>query len=226
VTVWSLAAGLLVVGVWSLANAWLGANRELPGVLAGAVWLWWPMRRGMTSLAGLTSRDAASRSLTLAVLAVLAVFVVANLRMENYYDNDPLWWWLAWVRPHEQHFRVLILAPLWGAWMMLVAPRLGRSGPANDLATRALADSCGPVLSAVLLAVPLGLTVFYFRWMGWWIFIPTVLPLAAAVVAPMALCRRRVLDRRALLAASAVTQLTFFLAYLAGRHCWNSFRSW
>jgi len=213
--------------VWSLANLLFNTTSAIPALLASAAMLLGPTRQPLTSLARLTSRQAESRSLTLAVLAVGLVVLIQEIRVPVPCTEGWLWAGLAWVRPFEQHYRVLILAPLWGAWAMIVTPKFCRPGDHTDPATRTLANSCGPVLSAALLTVPLGLTVFYFQWMGWWTFIPAGTALAAALLAPAG-CRRLGggLGRSGLLAANGLTQIAFLLAYLVGRYGWTGFGAW
>jgi len=225
VMVASLAWGLFAAGVWSVGNVLFGSKNAAPGLLTAAAMLLWPMRRALTSLASLGTRESASRSLTLAVLAAGAIVLVLEVGAPVYPPKeDWLWWGIAWAFPHEhlQHFRALILAPLWGVWAMLAAPKLCRPDGRLDAATRALADSGGPVLTSALLVVPLGATMLYFQWMGWWVFIPAAAPLATAVLTPTLLARLgAALCRRTLLASNALAQLALLLAYLVGRYYWT-----
>lgn len=219
----SLVSGLLSVGVWSVGAVLFDPNSANPALLTAAVIILWPMRRPLTSLAQLTVRHVPSRSLLLGVLAISVVLLVCELQSRNYPMEDQLSWAVAWIRPWETHFRVLILAPLWGVWTLFIGPKLCHHCERTDAATAALATRVGPLMSAALMALPLGGTLLYFQWLGVWVFIPALAPLAAAVIGPALLCRRTGgLGRRALLAASAATQLVFFLSYLVARHYWTS----
>jgi hypothetical protein len=83
----------------------------------------------------------------------------------------------------------------------------------------AFAAGCGPMTAALAMLIPLGGSLFYFSFLGWWQLVIPACTIPLAIAEGLGLCRlNKGLDRRVLLGANVATQLTFLLAYLAARN--------
>ncbi len=221
--------GLMVIsGLWGIASAFLwelslwvfdwywGGIPLIPAgvVLAGgALWLY---RRSILSLAQFVSGTSGptGRSLSAAVIVAFLALVLLGLKGWNE-DWAPYPWWL--IRPRAM-YRALILAPVWGAWSMLITSQLCKPSDRTGAPVAAFAAGCGPLVAAVCLALLLVATISYFNYLPW-----TQLTICAAgaiggVLIGCALCRRAGgLVRSALLGGNIATQIAFLLGYLANR---------
>ncbi len=215
---WSLLWGLAAAGLWS--GAWWVFEDEygVPVLSAGGVLvvgLLWPYRRaGAAVTAVLGGSDAGSRGVSAAVLvAVLALLLLGLKGRDLYLPRVPPAW--AWAAP-APFLRVLILAPLWGAWAMMIVPQFCRPGPGTAPAVAAFARGCGPVTAAGAMGAVAAVTTLYMSYLPWWQLSISGGTIAAALLAGWLLCRRAGgLTRDALLAANLLTQIAFLLAYQA-----------
>ncbi|MFW6061549.1 MAG: hypothetical protein ACOC93_01950 [Planctomycetota bacterium] len=222
--------GLMVLsGGWGIGSAglWEGMLKlfdlasGLPLMEAGivlAVTVLWLYRRAVGALAGVfAGGQPQARPVTASVLVALLLLIFLALKGWNPdwpTHLAPMW---RWMRPRAM-YRPLILAPLWGGWAMLILGQFRRPGPETPEALREMYAGCGPLLSAIWMAVPLAGSLIYFNYMTWWqATIPGVTVLAA-VVGGLVLCRLTGgLKRCTLLAGNLLTQIVFYLSYLANR---------
>jgi len=219
--IFSLAWGVASVGVWGAA--W-GIFRDysglplMPAVAVVAVIVLLVYRRGVLALAEAIGGGSPTGEAVAAAVTVLTLGM-ALLGIRGW---DPDWpvhlpsqW--QWLYPMAL-YRPLILAPLWGAWAMMILPQFVRPTERTSPAVAAFARGCGAMTSAVCLAVPLAGTLLYFHYLGWGRFGVPVAAVAAAIIGGLLLCRRfGGLCRRCLLASNVLTQIVFILAYLAIR---------
>ncbi len=165
----------------------------------------------------LAPRAAADRPLVLSVLTVsiTTMFFCLAGHARGDFDLRPS---LEWLRPYDCQFRLLLLAPLWGGWAMIIAPKFCRPiDAAADPAAAAFAAGCGPLSAVLLMLVPLGGDAFYLQYLyGWWWMAISAVTIVAAPAAARLLSRRRGCTRSTLLAANLLTQIVFLLAYLVG----------
>lgn len=214
---WGLASVGVWVAVWNLFGEPSGFVMHALAVTA--MLLLWPFRRAVTGAVELLfGADPAPRAIAAAVW-VLAL-TTGLLALQRVYRHEvPLHEWIAWIRPWEKLYRVLILTPLWGAWAMLITPQFRRPTSTTDPAIAAFARGCGPLAATAVMGGLLALTIKYFGFLPWEQLSISGVTILTAIVAGAVFCRLdRGLTRRALLAANAVTQLTFLMAYLAAQH--------
>lgn len=220
---WGILQGLLLVGVWDVAYRLTWPRRLdwiVPSALCAAAIVAMPL--GGRASALVASLLPGRRKLLWPALGVLtAAMAVLLNHAVRYWDPDwptqlpPGWMWL-WPRAL---YRVLLLAPAWGAWGMLAVVRFCRPGPTTDAATRRLAATVSPLAGAASLAIPLAGSFVYL------LFLPPVgrfVPPAVAILAALGggglLCRfRGGLSRRNVLAGGFLTEAAFLTAYLAVR---------
>jgi hypothetical protein len=219
--------GLIVVsGLWGTGSALLweagirvfGEYSGIPLVPAGMVLAASALcmyRRAVPALGGVLggeSRD--QRALAAAVVVLFWGFLLLGLRGWQR-DWAPYPWWL--IRPQAM-YRPLVLAPLWGAWAMLVGCQLSRPGPGTSEALRVFAAGCGPLVTTVCLGGLLAASILYFNYLPWTQLTIAGSAFACGLVCGWGFCRLAGgLNRRALLAANVLTQMVFLLAYLANR---------
>jgi len=160
--------------------------------------------------------------LTLPAAAVLAA-AWAHMLNEGVRYWDPDWpvqapRALAWLWPRAV-CRVLLLAPVWGSWSMLVLGQFHRPGPKTGPHTRVLAATTGPLAAAAWLALPLAGSFVYLMFVPLpWRFLPPAAAVAGALGGGTLMVRARGgLTRDALLAANVAAQTLFLLAYLLVR---------
>jgi len=125
----------------------------------------------------------------------------------------PAW---AWLWPKAM-YRVLILAPAWGAWSMLVTGKFHRPGPGSDPATRGFVRGISPVSAAAWMAVPLAGSFISLLYLHLPLrFVPPAAAIVAAVGGGSLLVRRHGgLRRASLLGTNVLTQLAFVAACAA-----------
>ena len=222
--------GLMTLGMlWGVAMAYLfGAGWPVFGdvtgvpvmstaavVMATIAWLY---RRSVVDLARMVAgEDNGQVAPVAAGITVLLALAMLGLRSGCADYHDTLHWYLAWIPPTM--FRTLILAPVWGAWAMLIIPQFYRPTQRTEPALRAMVRGCGPMTATACMLIPLAATLYSYRmyrefgW--WWLSIPAA-PIMAAIFGGWLLCRRDAgPTRRALLATNILTQIAFILTYLA-----------
>jgi len=155
-----------------------------------------------------------------AVVVVVLAMTFMRLSPDSYRGEFPrLPWWIAWVRPQDKPYRVLLLMPAWGTWAMLITLKFCRLGERTEPQLAALVRGCDAVMVAIFMAVLLGVSIFYFHYLG--LGGQVLVPLAtivAAIAGGIGFCRPPGgLTRQGLLAANLATQIAFVMAYLVGR---------
>ena len=218
--------GLMVLSLgWGIGSAWLhGLSWGLFGDYTGLqlmpvavvvpVMVLWLYRRAAAALAGaVCGSQAAERGTGVAVITVVLALALLGLPSAKPDWPANLPWFLHWI-PRTM-YRVLILAPLWGAWAMLIAPKFRRPTERTEPAAAELIRGCGPLTAAICMAVLLAATLFAFRMFGWWNLAVPAAAILSATAGGFVLCRRDGPTRQTLLAANLLTQIVVFLAYLA-----------
>ncbi len=209
----SVAAGLALSGLWSLAQLAFGDAAHLPALVAAGAFVAILYRRALISVAKVVSPDdGSSQQLILSLLVVAVVMCFWALEGLNARQEDPMW-----LRPFQWYNRVLMIAPLWGAWAMILAPKLSRPSAQCEPAAAAFAKGCGPLVASLLVALPLAWSLMYLRFLEIWQLLCVGVTMAAAPALALALGWRCGYTRRTLLAVNVLTQLAFVLAYLASR---------
>jgi hypothetical protein len=215
----SLGWGLLSFGIWMLCQQVFEPNTHgVPAVVTAAAFCLWLYRRSLISTAGvLAPSDPSASALVLSLLALAVVGVYSAFTGGEGIREFDLPAAIAWLRPYERHYRLLLLAPLWGGWAMIIAPKFCRLSPAAGPAVAAFAGGCGPFRAVLCMMLPLAGTLFYFQYLHWsWQVIIPVVTIVAAPAAAWLCSRRQGLRRSTLLAANFLTQLVFLLTYMAG----------
>ena len=215
---WGIASAWLWAGVWKLFNDPRDLMIMPALMMAGAIL--WLFRRGAVALIEIAfGREGTGRGLGGAALVVLLVMVL--LRLQAYWYTGHLEYSLpdciAWVRPGGKVYRVLVLMPLWGAWSMMAVCQFYKPTRRTERSVAAFARGCGPVATAVCMAVPLAMTIGYVGHLGLraQLTIPAV-TIGTAIVGGLVLCRATgALSRRGLLAGNILTQIVFVLVFLA-----------
>jgi len=220
----SLFWGIASIGIWS-ACYWLFSRFSeipslLPALAISAFFCMWIYRNGLLAISDiLLARRQNAKPVMLTLITVGLIIVLISLRGGDSLQDFYLPASVQWLRPFEKHFRVLLLAPLWGAWAMMIAPKFCKFSPAIEPAMSAFAGGCGPVVSALTMALPLGGSLFYFHFLGW---LGIIIPLATVISAiggTILLCRLGGgVSRGSLVASNVLTQVVFMLAYLAARN--------
>jgi hypothetical protein len=213
--------GLAMIGVWDVTFrlTWERLmNWVLPAAACAAATVLGAYRNGFLAL--LESAPLPRAWLKWPALAVLAVGFgfVLNYAVRYW---DPHWPAqqispaIIWLWPRTL-YGALLLGPIWGSWAMLALPQFHRPDDSTDPHTRALARKTGPLATAVYLAVPLAGSFVYLMFLSPVLrFVPPAAALLAALGGGTLLVRLRGrLCREALLAANALTQSAFLLAYL------------
>jgi len=210
---------LLLAASWSWSLFRDFGRLIMPTLAVTAVFVLWPFRRAMASLAELLAgRDTTTRALAAATLVLFLAMCVLRASHANYHEYF-LPRWLAWLRPENELLRVLLVMPLWGGVSMLLSARFAGAGADTEPAVAAFARGCGPLAMVACLAAVLYITIQYFNFLPWYQLAISAATLIVAVVGGAVLSRRTGgLTRRALLATSALTQLGFLAAYLAVRN--------
>lgn len=218
----SLVWGLCLVGVWAIA--WdLFRDYELllmPSLATLAFFILGPFRLALLAmLEVLTGRQGPLRAVVAPLLVVGLAMCFLSLRQDAYRSEYAMPAMLAWLRPVDKMYRVLVLMPLWGAWTMLILPHFCRPGPGTEPPLAAMARGCGPMAAAAALVLPLAGSIFYFHYLGWGAQVKiSAWAVMAALVGGVICCRAsKGLCRQALLASNLLTQVIFLLAFLANR---------
>jgi len=221
VMVLSLAWGLVQVAVWGGAWRLFGERTGIlfiPTVVTVAVFALWPFRRAVVSLAEvLAGRSPTARGVAACILLMTLAFCLLDLRPGYHFENR-LPAILTWLRPYDVLYRVLLLAPLWGGWAMLIVTQFCRPGERTEPAVAQFAGGCGPVASVACMGVLLAGTITYFNYLAWTQLSIPAAAIVAAVAGGPVLCRfGGGLTRRTLLSVNLATQIVFLLAYLANQ---------
>jgi hypothetical protein len=178
-------------------------------------------RRALLGLGDMIARgEPAARALVAYVVVIvwtLALLSIERPGAEDYADRYLPWNW-AWLYPTPAWLRTILLAPVWGAWSMLIAAQFCRVTERTEGAVAAMARGCGPVRAAFSLAAPAVPTLVYFHYLAggqmWLAAVPVVVAVAGGAV----LCRLCGGMRLATLRGiNVLTQLAFTLTYIACR---------
>jgi len=215
----SVAWGIGAAMLWELCFwvfNWYSGLYLVPTAAVVAAYALWLYRRSIVATAELLAGpDAAGQAPVGAAIVVVLTLVLLGLKGMNEDWATYLPPAIRWARPRAM-YRVLILAPAWGAWAMLITCQFCRPDPATAPAVAALRLRCGPLRTAGCLAALLVGTIWYFNYLPWTQLSISGIAIVSAVAGGGALCRRAGgLRRGALLATNMVTQLAFMLAYLA-----------
>ncbi|MHC4294120.1 MAG: hypothetical protein ACYSTL_00875 [Planctomycetota bacterium] len=218
----SLAWSLLALGLWAVAWKVFGEpfGRILPAVLLTAVFALWSFRESLKSLAEIMfPNDTTSRAAVVSIFVLILTCALLSLPPDFYKRDPELPKFIAWFRPHAKIHRIIILAPLWGAWAMLITPQFRRPDDRTEPFVAAFARGFGPLAAAAVMGLLLGTTITYLNFLPWEQLIVSGLTVVGAIAAGLICCRLTGgLTRRALLAANIITQLVFILAYLGARN--------
>jgi hypothetical protein len=218
--------GVLLAGLWETTyrlTTWARLmGWVVPACVCAVVTVLGPCRPGCLSLAQAvtaTKRPKWFRLLRRPVFLGLAgAWAALNHALGWKEPHWPMWLpaQLAWLWPKAM-YRVLLLAPVWGAWSMLVIGQFHRPTARTDPRTRHFAAGVKPIASAAYLVVPLAGTFVYllFLWPPLR-FVPPAAALLAALGGGAFIVRLRGgLDRETVLATNVVTQLAFLAACAA-----------
>ena len=222
--------GLMLSGLlWGVGTAYLfGVAWTVFGDLSGVllmpvavvvvVTVTWLYRRAVVDLGRiLAGNDDGQGVPAAAAITVLLALAMLGIRSGRPDHHDTLQWYLCWIPPTM--YRTLILAPVWGAWAMLITPQFCRPTQRTEPALRAMVRGCGPMTAAACMLVLLAATLYSYRVYhksGWWYLSIPVAPVLAAIFGGWLLCRRDAgPTRRSLLATNMLTQIAFILTYLA-----------
>ena len=214
----SLGWGILSMGVWATAWRVFGDYFGLPlmpAVAVVAVTTLWLYRLSFLALGEIIG-DGPTGGRALGCSIIVAVFLFAMLGLKGWNPDwsTPTW---QWIRPRAL-YRPLILAPVWGAWSMIIVPQFRRPGKNTEPAVSAFSAGCGPLTAAACLVAPLAGSIVYFNYLQWTQLGISVATVIAAIGGGLIFCRLvGGLNRKALLATNLLTQLVFFLAFLANR---------
>jgi hypothetical protein len=214
--IWGACSTVLWSWTWGLFGDFSGIPL-MPVVVVLVVGLMGLYARCLLALAESLVRRDPRRSM--AVSVIVAVWVLMLLGLKSWNPDFPhylpyVW---QWTRPRMM-FRPLLLAPIWGGWAMLLAVQFCRPTERSEPAVAAFARGCGPLVTTVVLAALLLVTVVYFNHLPWTQLSISATAIATAAVGGVLLCRRWAgLCRTALLATNMLTQIAFVLAYLANR---------
>jgi hypothetical protein len=214
---WGVFSGL----VWQLVNviSWRYLHEyTAPAAAVAALTFLFPLRPAAMELSTLLL--GRRRFVRLGGLVVLAGLYWLLLRQSWRYHHDyanwlpPRWDWL-W--PMET-YRLLVLAPLWGAWGIVVLGQFYRPSAQTDRATASLAGRLHPLAVAACLLAPLAASLACLRFLGPCHLVPPAAALAAIFGGGSLLAVFRPPLRRAvLLSTGLLAQLAFLAAYVAVR---------
>jgi hypothetical protein len=213
---WGACSMVLWSWTWGLFGDFSGIPL-MPVAVVTAVGLMGLYPRCLLALAGSLVGREPRRSVAASV--IVAVWVLMLLGLKSWNPDFPhylpyIW---QWTRPRMM-FRPLLLAPLWGGWAMLLTGQFCRPGELCEPVVAALTRGCSVVMTTVVLAALLGVTVTYFNHLPWTQLSISATAIVTAAAGGVLLCRRwGGLCRGALLATNMLTQIAFMLAYLANR---------
>lgn len=215
---WGVLSGL----VWQLVNfiSWRQYLHEYtaPAAAVAALTFLFPLRPAAMEFSTLLL--GRRKLVRWGGLVVLAGLYWLLLRSSWRYHHDyadwltPRWDWL-W--PMET-YRLLVLAPLWGAWGIVVLGQFFRPGEQTDRATASLASPLHPLAVAACLLVPLAGSLACLRFLGPYHLVPPAAAMAAIFGGGVLLTIFRPPMRRAvLLGTGMLAQLAFLAGYVAVR---------
>jgi hypothetical protein len=165
----SFLSGVGMVGVWILVG-WLFGNAysDLPLHPALAVWgisVAWLYRRGVIAAGQLLMPRWPA--LLWVVLGVTLYVLLVGLGKRG--DDLSVWMPTQWefLRPRSPRFRMLVLAPLWGAWGMLLTMKLYRPNHRTEPAIVALGDGTGALATVAWLVLLLAASSWWLGFISW-----------------------------------------------------------
>ena len=219
IMVLSAGCGVLLVNVWGWAWMVFGDYGLIivPALLTVAVMVLWVFRRCVSALAGiLGGKDANVQAAAAAMLVVM--LTLGFLKMRSEYIKESLPFYLGWLRPGRDIYRVLFLMPIWGGWAMLIVGQFCRPNERTEPAVREMIRGCGPVCVAACMGVVLAATAFYFGFLRWAQLGISGAAIVTAVAGGIILCMfTGGVRRSSLLAVNLLTQLVLLMGYLANR---------
>lgn len=222
------ALGLGFVGLWELTyrlsrphlTHGVVTAQTCAAVACAVAWVALTYRRGFLSLIKIIAGPR-RRIQWPGLVGVVAAWAALLSYAVRYWNPD----WpthlpaaAAWLWPRAL-YRVILLAPVWGSWSMVVLGKFHASTAKTDPYPQALADGTSPVAAAALLALPLAGSFIYLMFLAQPLrFVPPAAAILAALGGgALAIRIRGRLCREALLAANVLTQSAFLLAYLTVR---------
>ncbi|MFA6133739.1 MAG: hypothetical protein WC869_06955 [Phycisphaerae bacterium] len=201
---------------WGLFGDYSGIPL-MPVAVVLAIGMLLVYRRAVAALAEALGGSGPGQAVATSVILLVLALALLGLKC---WDPDwpqywPRVWW--WVRPQTM-FRPLLLAPIWGGWAMLVTCQFRKPSQATEPAVAAFARGCSPLATTLSLAAVLSATIMYFNHWPWTQLGIPATAMLTAVGGGLALgARQGALTRKVLLANNLLTQIAFFLAYLAHR---------
>ncbi len=229
-----ISAELMIISlVWGGILAWLWdavfhitwtvfgiLNWVIPAVVCAAAIGAGLYRQGLIGLVRTLTGDRLIFKLLGAGAVIFALSAVLNY---SFHLSNPDWAtqlpvhlrWL-WPRPI---CRMLIVAPVWGTWAMMVLGQFHRPDEQTDLPTEKFIESVKPIAAAGYLVLPFAMTLVFLKYLPVWReYIP---PVAAATAAfgGGTLIKKRLgsVNRQVLLATNFLTQLALLAGYLLVR---------
>lgn len=216
-------------GTWKLDNEY---SRPLfiPPAMTVLFLVLWPLRRAVWATAHVVGGRDSTNVATAAAMTVLMIAVaLIAMPVQPVYDElqlparlASLRPWLTWLRPEYDIYRVLLLAPLWGAWAMLVVGQFYKPDDRTEPQVASMLRGCGAFTTAALMGLLTAVTLFYCpnrQWTQWAQLTTPAATIVAAVAGGAIICRtQNGLRRNGLLCANVLVQLVFMLAYLANRY--------
>ena len=215
----SLLWGLVSIGLWDLSRKLFGRPGGMDVmsamVLAAAILLL-PMRLGAVFLCELLGgKNTTGKMLFVGVLVMVLTMSLLSLQPDWHALESQLPWVLGWFRPQSKSSRVLLLAPMWGAWSMLILPNFRRIDPDSSPQTSAMARGCGPLTATVIMGLLVGWSGGYFAYLAWVQMCISGSAVLVAVLGGLLLAHRNgQMDRKVLLAANLLTQLAVLVSFL------------
>jgi len=215
----SLLWGLASIGIWDLSVKLFGRPGGMDVmsamVLAAAILLL-PMRVGAIFLCELLGgKGVTGRMLFMGVLVMVLTMCLLSLRPDWHAAESSLPRALGWLRPLSKSHRVLLLAPMWGAWSMLILPNFRRIDPEACPQMSAMSRGCGPLTATIIMAVLLGWSSGYFAYLAWAGICVSAAAVLVGVFGGLLLANRNgQMDRKVLLATNLLTQLAVLVSFL------------
>ena len=224
-TIISLAWGCILAWLWDATfhitwTVFRILNWVIPSVLCAAAITLGLYRKAMMALVKVILGDRLILDLLGAGAIVLMLSAVLNYSF-HLSNPDPIthlpqrWQWL-WPRPL---CRMLITAPLWGAWSMIVLVQFHRPDKRSDSPTERFARSVKPVVASVYLVIPFAMTLIFLKYLpAWQRYIPPMLA-AMAALGGGTIIKKRIgfTNREVLLANNFLTQLALLIGFLIVR---------
>ena len=204
--------GGVICLTWWVLDAIFGPGTYVAPLLTAVVALW-PLRRALLAASERDSRRSPARNMIVPLLVFVIGFVAIRNHMQFPYDAESL---PQWLLPYDRAYRVLLVMPLWGAWAMLILPKLCQPGKEPHPAVTTFGRGCPVSAAAMLMAVPLGLSLLFFNYLGWLQLIIVGAALVTAMgVGPLLAWRRGGLGREVMLATNVYVQVAVLLGFLA-----------